>query len=651
MNKKLDDTEATPLAITNRRDALKAGAAGAALAAVGLFRTSSVSGATADDRVSALGVYRGYSNERFDAWKRTSQYVAVRDGTRLAVDIFRPTIGSVLHSDKLPVIWTSKRYQRATVNADGTLQTIMDSYYRAAGTLIKHGYIIAAVDRRGTGASFGTTTDLSDPNDSLDGYDITEWFAKQPWCSGNVGMFGASYEGEVQLRVAGSAPPHLKAIMPEVSPFDWYWIVHPGGTEYRVTFGPDGFAAGIHKQDLDTNNAPVDEDADRSLLTAALAGHKAGNNYAAPNGELPYRDSVHPVTGKQEWLRRHGGHYTDGISKSGIAVYHRVGWFAGVMLDQWAWYVNQKSGPKKMLIGPWGGRGVELDSEHELWNTEALRFYDYWLKGIKNGIMDEAPIHSSVPSSHTRNGTPWREIWEWPLPNQERTDFFFDAGPTGSIGSVNDGLLTKKKPSAAGAKDNYTVKFDLLYGKPRPRFPTDPASPGVTPADHSSFDKLGLTYTTAPLDSDLEVTGHPFARLWVTSSAPDGDFFVKLQDVDEHDVSTYVTDGTLRASERALGKAPYMFFDLPWSSNFKTDIKVLPAGKPVEIAIWMNPLSYIFQKSHRIRVTVTGSDLAIAKSPVVEPAPIVSLHRSLDFSSCVNLPVIPGPQTRPGKKA
>jgi putative CocE/NonD family hydrolase len=649
MGKGLDDQKTLRDTMTNRREALKAGAATAALAAVGgLFRAPPASAQTTEPRVSSLGIYKGYSSERFDAWQRTSQYVAVRDGTRLAIDIFRPTAGGVLHTEKLPVIWTSKRYQRATVKDDGSLTTIMDSYYRAGAKLIKHGYIIAAVDRRGTGASFGTTTDLSDPRDSLDGYDITEWFAKQPWSSGNIGMFGASYEGEVQLRIAGSAPPHLKAIMPEVSPFDWYWIVHPGGTEYRVTFGPKGFAAGIHAQDIDPKNAPVDQDTDRSLLMAALAEHKSGNNYAAPSGEMPFRDSIHPVTGKQEWLLRHGGRYTDGISKSGIAVYHRVGWFAGVMLDQWAWYLNQKSGPKKMLIGPWGGRGVELDEEHELWNTEALRFYDHWLKGVKNGIMDEAPIHSSVPSSHTRKGTPWREIWKWPLPNQKRTDFFFEAGPSGSIGSVNDGLLTRRTPPGhSGAKDDYPVKYDLAYGNPRPRLPTDPASPGITPADHSSFDKLGLTYTTAPLDGDIEVTGHPFARLWVTSTAPDADFFVKLQDVDEKGASTYVTDGTLRASERALGHAPYEFFDLPWSTNFKTDVKDLPAGKPVEIAIWMNPLSYIFQKGHRIRVTITGSDLAIARSPATDPAPIVSLHRGRDFSSAVNLPIIPpGPQKK-----
>lgn len=621
----------------HRRGALKAGAASVL---VGNLASTTAAAQTAgsEPRTSALGVYRGFSRERFEGWKRISQYITTRDGTRLAADIFRPTTGGVLHDEPLPVIWEPKRYQRAVVRPDGTLRTTMDSRIVDTQRLLRNGYVIVAVDRRGTGASFGVRGEFSDPLDARDGYDVTEWLAVQPWSSGQIGMFGASYEGEMQLRVAGTAPPHLKAITPEVSPFDWYWIVHTGGV-YRSSF--ENFATHVRRQDLDPANAPVDGDADRALLRAALAQHAAGNDYRASKGLLPYRDSVHPTTGEQNWLRRHGGAYAEGLSKSGVAVYHRVGWFAGVLVDQLAWYVNQKAGPKKMLVGPWGGRGAPTADDVNLWSTEVLRFFDYWLKGVQNGVMDEPPIHSSVPSSHVLEGTDWRGMWHWPPRNQQRTEFYFDAGASGTVASVNDGRLSRTTPEAAVAHDDYVVRFDLAYGPTTPNQPTDPAPRGQAPVDHSSFDAQGLTYTSEALIGPMEVTGHPVVRLWLASTATDGDVFVKLQDVDENGVSTFITDGVLRASRRALGEPPYDYFGVPWTSCREDTRQDLTPGVPVELTISLNPTSYILRKGHRFRVTITGSDAAVGPSPVVEPAPVVRLFRDRVRHSSITLPIIP----------
>ncbi|MDO8673312.1 MAG: CocE/NonD family hydrolase, partial [Dehalococcoidia bacterium] len=205
----------------------------------------------ADERVSKVGQYSGYTHESFDGWKRSSQYVTVRDGTKLAVDIVRPTKGGALHSQPLPVAWMPKRYQRATV-VDGQLRTsVMNN--ATAQKLVKYGYIVVSVDMRGTGASFGTRDEFSDPIDGWDGYDITEWLAAQPWSDGKIAMFGVSYEGRMQLNVASTAPPHLKAIMPEVSPFDWYYTVQKGGI-YRISF--ESFGQSISGQDTNTNNSP-----------------------------------------------------------------------------------------------------------------------------------------------------------------------------------------------------------------------------------------------------------------------------------------------------------------------------------------------------------------------------------------------------------
>ena len=223
--------------------------------------------ATQTEQISRVGEYHGYSEPLYDGWVRRSQYVEARDGTRLAVDVYRPTRNGVVEERPLPVAWTAKRYLRATVR-DGRLATMADLPHAAAmpamdspaaRKLSAHGYVLAAADMRGTGASFGNWTECSDPAARTDGYDVNEWLASQPFCDGSVGMFGVSYEGRMQLEVASSGPPSLKAIVPEVSPYDWYTIIHQGGSYSRFF---SMFAPRIGAQDRDPSMAPVDDDRD-----------------------------------------------------------------------------------------------------------------------------------------------------------------------------------------------------------------------------------------------------------------------------------------------------------------------------------------------------------------------------------------------------
>jgi len=606
----------------------------AALAVVlTLLAASPATAGGREDRVSRFGEYRGYSSERYTTWERSSRYVAVRDGTRLAVDVFRPVDrhGDVAR-ERLPVVWMPKRYVRATVRPDGSVSTVMESS-PTAQLLIKHGYVIAAVDMRGTGASFGTRDEVSDPVDGRDGYDLTEWFARQPWSDGNVGMFGISYEGRMQLVTASTNPPRLKAIMPEVSPFDWYWIVHFGGI-WRESMG--GFETQLRTLDASPTTARVDADTDGSLLAAAQRDHR-GNTYdALGQRTMPYRDSVNPSTGHRNWLERSGGVYTAGISRSGVAVYHRAGFFPGVGLDQAAWYVNQGNARSKMVLGPWAGGGLALDDEWTMWSTEQLRFYDYWLKDIDNGIMREAPIHYSLPSSHTRVGGPWQGASQWPPTNTESRGFYFQDGPSGSVASVNDGSLDQFRPRGSGA-DVYTVDYGVRHGN------DDPARPGSTPIDNTEFDKRGLTYTTRPLGAAVEMAGQPDVTLWVSSTASDGDFVVKIHDVDPAGVSTTVTEGQLKASSRALGNPPYRFFGQPWPSHDSDEAKPLAAGRPnkLEFTFLRGVIGYRFQPGHRIRVTVTGADLNQGPaSETLDPPPIVTIYRDARHPSSIRLPVV-----------
>src|SRR5947209_20050205 len=179
-------------------------------------------------KVSAFGRYWGYSEPIYDGWVRSSRYVAVRDGTWLAVDILRPSRGGKVATERLPVVWTHHRYQRAALGEDGKVYTIVDSAPWLADVL-RHGYVVAAVDARGSGASFGRLEGMFSSKETDDAYDITEWLAAQPWSNGKVGMYGRSYLAFTQYLAASRKPPHLKAIFPEVGGTDVYELIYRGG--------------------------------------------------------------------------------------------------------------------------------------------------------------------------------------------------------------------------------------------------------------------------------------------------------------------------------------------------------------------------------------------------------------------------------------
>jgi putative CocE/NonD family hydrolase len=597
-------------------------------------------------KVSEFGRYEGFSESRYDGWIRESLYLPMRDGTKLALDVFRPTSHGVAESNPLPVVWKAKRYLRATVK-DGELNTSLLNSPSLEGDqslgpqiLISHGYVLASADMRGTGASFGAWSECSDPSVANDGYDITEWLAQQSWCDGNVGMFGASYEGRMQYSVASAGPPHLRAIMPEVSPFDWYETIHEGGI-FQRRFE----STGVHFRncDVNTNVSPVDDDPDGQLVTEASALHEQLNDYSATQGVLPYRDSKN-ASGEDHWQERSGDALLPGVIESGVASYATTGFFAAVGLAQILWFANlsrSKSARKhRIWLGPWPAGGVvaAVPEHRAIWATENLRFFDYWLKGIENGIMDEPPVVYSTQLSTTDRGPDktWREAPGWPLPNLAETAFYFHAGPSGTIGSVNDGLLSQKVPTVKeDGQDDYRVVYDISEPPGDQHLRVGP--PG---ADFRPYDERCLTYTSEALDADVEVTGHPVVHLFASSSADDGDFVVHLEDVDESGTSTYVDQRRMRASHRKTGTPSYYRCGSPWHSYFESDAELIPSGEVVEVSFELLPTSYLFQRGHRIRVSIACAEEATALTSILDPPPLVSIHRRGAYLSHIVLPVV-----------
>ena len=575
---------------------------------------------TPDERVSKPGNYKGYSQPLYDEMSTTSQYITMRDGAKLAALILRPAQDGEPVSTPLPVIWTHERYHR---------EGILD--WPWLKTVLKHGYVIVAVDVRGSGASFGTFRGPFSPEETRDAYDITEWLAVQPWSDGNIGMYGRSYKGITQLMAASTAPPHLKAIFPEMAEFDHYSFFYPGGVSL------DDFIRqwGDMINRLDASGLAVDEDPDQVMLQAALQEHAANLDAYEMYSSLQYRDSISGMMGTQLYTVNSPATYLEEIKNSGVAVYHWAGWNDMFPLDALLWYSNLTN-PQKLVIGPWAHPELGLLDLA----MEQLRWYVYWLKGIDNGVMSEAPIYYYTMGEGEKSG--WHSAWQWPLPDEMPTNYYFDGTKSGSIQSVNDGSLSLDMPTTTDGVDEYQVDYSTTSGKAT-RWAAGYDVMIQPYAQTMMFnDQKGLTYTTAPLLTEVEVTGHPVVHLWVTSSAKDGDFFVYLEDVTEASFSKYITEGNLRASHRAISAAPYKYLGLPYQRSYAEDIADLP-DQPVELVFDLLPTSYIFETGHRIRVTITCADKDNALTPQLDPPPTVHLYHDADRASFIVLPVIPNP--------
>ncbi len=571
-------------------------------------------------RVSQPGKYEGYSQPLYDDRSSTSQYITMRDGTKLAALILRPAQDGKPVSTPLPVIWTHNRYHREGIFAWPWLQT-----------LLKYGYIIVSVDVRGSGASYGTYRGLFSPEETRDAYDITEWLAVQPWSDGNIGMFGRSYLGITQYMAAGTAPPHLKAIFPEMSEFDHYSFIYPGGVFHEDFFRQWGNMV----NGLDSDGSAVDEDTNKAMLQAALKEHAGNPDVFDTYSPLHYRDSVSTMTGTQLYSVNNPANYLKEIRSSGVPAYHWVGWYDMFPKDALLWYSNLTN-PQKIVIGPWAHPQLgSLDLA-----TEELRWYDYWLKGIDNGVMSEAPIYYYTMGDGKNSG--WHSAWKWPLPNQKLTNYYFDGTKSDSVDSVNDGSLSLAFPETTSGVDKYRVDYSTTSGTATRWTAGYNVMSPVYPNTMIDNDEKGLTYTTPPLTAEVEVTGHPVVHLWVTSSATDGDFFVYLEDVSEARFSKYITEGNLRASHRAVSTAPYEYLGLPYHRSYAEDIADLP-DQPVELVFDLLPTSYVFDVGHRIRVTITCADKDTALTPELDSPPTVQLYREADHASYIVLPIIPNP--------
>jgi predicted acyl esterase len=239
--------------------------------------------------------------------------------------------------------------------------------------------------------------------------------------------------------------------------------------------------------------------------------------------------------------------------------------------------------------------------------TEELRFFDYWLKGKPNNVMNEPAV--TYFTYNAPKESQWRTSETWPLANEQRTAFFLTPG---------GGL--ERTPSAARSERSTPM--------------------GAPPLSQSIMIEAavgGASYETGILAEDMEVTGHPTMALWLKTDAGDADVLARIDDVaPDGTTRSYQMLGRLRASHRALATPPYNHLDLPWRTFAEADARPVPAGEPVELTFDLLPMSYIFKAGHRLRLTLSFSDPQQRNAP-----PPVSILSGEATPSALTLPLVP----------
>ena len=526
--------------------------------------------------------------------------VRMRDGVELAVKIIGPDAEGVF-----PALLVCSPYRILTMLKPALSEREYSHAANAAYYFAERGYVSVTYDVRGTGASGGASVDLYTDADRQDGYDMVEWIAAQPWSNGNVGMWGKSYGAVATWQVAALAPPHLKAVIIRSGTEDLYrdWA-YPGGVP-RSFFMFGGYWAAMTA----LNFAPPDPATTGGKWADIWQGHLQGN--------VPW--SVGPLEHQiddEYWRVRSVRPDYDRIK---CAVFVIEGWADWYQTAELRAFANLNV-PKRALIGPWAHfwledafPGPRIDAR-----PEYLKWFDQFLKGVDTGVLNGPPVtifvrryQAPAPMCREEPGF-WRREQEWPLARTRYTPLYL-----GSQRMLEWQINLTEEPE----RDSYLYRASS--GVTSGILGQGLLSPWAMPLDQRPDEIYGLSYTTAPLDVDMEVTGTPVVHLFVSSSADVAYFSVKVCDVAPDGTSRLVSDGGLNATHRNSDSRP----------------EPLRLNEVYELKIDLKSTAYVFAAGHRIRVAISSADFLNAWP--VSKAAVNELSRGARFPSRIILPIIP----------
>jgi len=556
-------------------------------------------------------------------------YVTMPDGVKLAADVILPKDPSA--GAKLPAVLTQTRYWRA---AEGRPPSGADRFW------INHGYAVVNTDVRGTGASFGRWPAPWSRDEVRDMGDVVKWIVAQPWSNGKVVTIGTSYTANTAELTAVSNHAAVKAVIPRFSDFDLYkQLGMPGGLFNEFMAREWGAAIAAMDRNEKRGNPPigvrpVDDDKDRKLLEAAVRDHQQNPSVYEASKEITYRDDK-PKGWNVSMDDLSSFSFRREFERSKVPIYGWASWLdAGTAEGALARFMTFNN-PQRLVIGPWShGAGYHAspflpantptDPRQDAQMKEAMCFFDQYLKGNANAPVKKEMIY------YTMGEEKWKTTSVWPLANAKTRRWYFAA----------DNGLTPDAPASQNGEDKYTVDFDATTGT-KNRWYTQMGGGDVVYPDRAEADKRLLTYTSAPLEADTEITGHPVVTLQVASTATDAAFVVYLEDVDENGRVTYITEGLLRAIHHKISNEaqPYKL-PIPYHSFKRQDARPLTPGQIAEIKFGLYPTSVLIKRGHRIRIAIAGADKDTFVRAPAEGTPVITMARNKRHASFIDLPVV-----------
>ena len=511
----------------------------------------------------------------------TNAPVPMRDGIVLRADLLRPA-----ESGKFPVLVYRTPYGKDAAQRE----------YTTFKHAVDHGYAVVIQDVRGRFQSEGEFRPYE--NEGRDGYDTIEWAGGQPWSNGTVGTFGLSYPGAVQWLAAIQSPPHLKAMVPamtfstpqnffyaggawDMSWIDWIWINIAWDTRAKKNLpGPRTY-----------EEALVAWKTDRTAMSNTL-----------PLLDLKSLQQVAPYY--FDWLRHppedtwwNWSELRDKYARTNAAVLNLSGWYDDNYGPEGATTnyngllrarAREKDAHTHLLLGPWvhgvDNTGKTRSGEREFgpnaaidYDDVVLRWMDHYLKGVDNGVDREKPIRYFVMGRNQ-----WRDADQWPPAAKETPMFLAPAS--------GDERFAQLQARPFDSKESIS------------EFISDPAHPVTNPYDSSGahdYAKLSdradvLTFDSAVLQQDTEVSGPIKAHIFVSCDCRDFDLWARLLDVSPDGAAINLMSPGLdveRASYRDLSRGK----------------QVLLPGKIYELKLERLITSNVFLQGHRIRLQISAS--------------------------------------------
>ena len=560
--------------------------------------------------------------------------VAMRDGVRLAADIYHPAENGKPLPGPFPVILERTPYGKTVVSRSelSLKDPIAKPRAEVAHFFVSRGYVVIYQDCRGRYGSEGEFVKyLSDGND---GYDTCAWIVKQPWCNGKIGTMGLSYAAHTQGALACAGAPGIAAMFLDSGGFANAYqdgIRQGGAFELKqVTWA---YRAAFESPEVANDPARI----------AALKAIDIKAWFA----KMPWARGRSPLTPAPGYERYVFDQWEHGVFD---AFWKQLGIYAEGFYDRFAdapmtflsaWYdpyprsaadnytalSKMKKGPVRLILGPWthGDRSLTYAGDVDFgpaatlddnlapdFLTLRLAWFDCWLKGIANGVADKPAVQLFVmgggsgrknAAGRMDHGGRWRAEKDWPIPDAKNTAFYLH----------EHGALSPAAPTAKSAQRSYvfdpenpvpSIGGTITSGEPvmrggaydqreGPRFfgSREPYRPLSARPDV-------LVFETEPLAEDVEVTGAIDAKLFIASDRPDTDFTIKLIDVYPpsedypEGFAMNVTDGIQRARYRKSFGTPEM----------------LKPGEIAEVTVRAFPTSNLFKRGHRIRLDVSSSN-------------------------------------------